>query len=142
MDTLSITGKLVSITEKKQRGGYAFIEFVLETRKQYTHNNEDREDIQTPKFTVSGRLLEAIETYRNEIGCTIKVDFELQGRKWEKDGVIVDYFNTLKAFKLTQLSPAETPSESASEHSGTKTTKATPKPSEKATPQQSDDLPF
>jgi hypothetical protein len=57
------------------------------------------------KFQLSNANCDLIDSFKqNDI---IEVEFNLQGRKWEKDGK-VSYFNTLSAWKVRLVSSATT----------------------------------
>jgi hypothetical protein len=88
------TGKLIevypvtAISDKFKKR-----EFVIETAE--TKNGFDFKDF--VKFQVTQDKCSLPD--QAKIGDTVKVSFNLRGRKWEKDG-LVNYFTNLEAWKL------------------------------------------
>ena len=101
--SFEIDGKLiekfdtVSINEKFQKR-----EFVLET--------EDNAGGNIYTQNIKFQLIQAkcSEIDGSNLGDTIKVHFNLQGRKWEKDGK-VSYFNSLNAWRIEKSNGVGTP---------------------------------
>ena len=104
--SFEVEGKLiekfdtVAVNDKFQKR-----EFVLETEENaggsvYTQN-------------IKFQLIQAkcSEIDNSTVGSVIKVHFNLQGRKWEKDGK-VSYFNSLNAWRIEASSGIETPPQS------------------------------
>lgn len=96
-----ITGKLIeiypvtSISDKFRKR-----EFVIE--KTETKNNFDFTDY--VKFQLVQDKCNLLDILQK--GETIKVFFNLRGRKWEKAGTI-SYFTNLEAWKIEKLSAAQ-----------------------------------
>jgi len=107
--SFEITGTLIEKYDTQEvTSKFKKREFVLE--KKETSNGF--EFIDYIKFQLTQDKCSIIEPFN--IGDTIKVNFNLRGRKWEKNGNI-NYFTNLEAWKLEKLSSADSspdPSES------------------------------
>ncbi|OYT13006.1 MAG: hypothetical protein B6I19_07370 [Bacteroidetes bacterium 4572_114] len=120
--SFEITGKIiekydsVQVTERFRKR-----EFVIEIRKDVGGN----EFIDTPKFQLTQDRCELLDSV--QIGEEIKLQFNIRGRRWEKDGQ-VNYFNNLEAWKIEKMSAP--------------VSQAPPHTLEDIPPEPSDDLPF
>ena len=94
MGSFKVVGKFIvkGETEKKTET-FSVREFVVEEPGERFN--------QFIKFQLSNDKCSLIDSFN--IGDEVEVEFNLQGRKWEKDGK-VDYFNTLSAWKIKVLS--------------------------------------
>lgn len=79
-------------------------EFVLEIRELV----ENKEFFNYPTFEATQDRCEVLNGV--EIGSTLKVQFNIKGRKWEKDGN-TRYFNTLQAWNIAIVYAASNPAE-------------------------------
>jgi len=95
--SFEITGKLIE-KYKTQQVTDRFVkrEFVLEKREMAGTG----EYIETIKFQLTQDRCDLVENI--QIGEDIKVNFNIRGRRWEKDGQ-VNYFNNLEAWKVEKL---------------------------------------
>jgi hypothetical protein len=75
-------------------------EFVIE-KKEVSFG---REFIDTIKFQLVQDRCEELENF--QLNDSLKVTFNIKGRKWEKDGK-VNYFNNLEAWKLEMAGQAD-----------------------------------
>jgi hypothetical protein len=57
------------------------------------------------KFEITQNNVSALDSF--SVGEGIKVEFNVRGRKWEKDGR-VGYFNSLQAWRLTHVEANKT----------------------------------
>ena len=120
--SFEITGKIiekyetVQVTERFRKR-----EFVIECRRDVGTN----EFIDTIKFQLTQDRCELLDNA--SVGEDIKVQFNIRGRRWEKDGS-VSYFNNLEAWKF--------------EKTAAPTQEAPPHTLEDIPPEPSDDLPF
>jgi hypothetical protein len=92
--SFEISGKLIEkynthqVTER-----FTKREFVLEKREIAGMG----EYVETIKFQLTQDRCDLIENI--QIGDDIKINFNIRGRRWEKDGQ-VNYFNNLEAWKI------------------------------------------
>jgi hypothetical protein len=99
-----ITGKLiekyneVTISDKFKKR-----EFILEKKE----NSNGFEFIDFIKFQLTQDKCAILDPYA--IGDELKVNFNLRGRKWEKDGK-VSYFTNLEAWKIEKIDQHDTSS--------------------------------
>jgi hypothetical protein len=120
--SFEITGKLIEkydaaqVTERFRKR-----EFVIECRRDVGAN----EFIDTIKFQLTQDRCELIDSV--EIGEDIKLQFNIRGRRWEKEGQ-VNYFNNLEAWKVEKIV--------------TEMQEAPPHTLEDIPPEPTDDLPF
>lgn len=102
--SFEITGKLIEkfdvqrISESFQKR-----EFVIET----SDNKGDRTFTEQIKFQLTQDRCSLVENYN--INDQIKINFDIKGRRWEKDGR-VNYFTNLEAWRVenaggTQAAP-------------------------------------
>ena len=95
--SFEITGKLIEkydaaqVTERFRKR-----EFVIECRRDVGTN----EYIDTIKFQLTQDRCELVDSV--EIGEDIKLQFNIRGRRWEKEGQ-VNYFNNLEAWKVEKV---------------------------------------
>ncbi len=95
------TGKLIAVypvTEISDK--FKKREFVIEQAE--TKNGFDFKDY--VKFQVTQDKCSLPDQVK--VGDTVKVSFNLRGRKWEKDGT-VNYFTNLEAWKLESTSSSK-----------------------------------
>lgn len=94
----ALTGRLIWKGEPKQVSEkFTVQEFVIEV--------EGGRWSSFPKFQLANDRCALIDNYT--IGAMLKVEFDVQGRKWQKNGED-QYFNSLNAWRLTCLdAPAE-----------------------------------
>jgi hypothetical protein len=127
--SFEIEGKLiekfdtVAVNEKFQKR-----EFVLETEENAGGN------IYTQNIKFQLIQAKCSEIDNSTVGDTIKVHFNLQGRRWEKDGK-VNFFNSLNAWRIESVSNGSFTSQSVSPNE--------PYPNAESTGEdQIEDLPF
>jgi hypothetical protein len=129
------SGKLIEvypITEISDK--FRKREFVIEQAE--TKNSFDYKDY--VKFQVTQDKCSLPDQVK--IGDTVKVSFNLRGRKWEKDGNI-NYFTNLEAWKLEKISSKPT----TNDQSGFPDASHAPLPESKdftTSAEELDDLPF
>jgi hypothetical protein len=80
-------------------------EFVLETEE----NNGGNVYTQNIKFQLVQNKCSELDA--SNVGEVVRVHFNLQGRKWEKDGK-VSFFNSLGAWRIEKVGSIETPPQS------------------------------
>lgn len=101
-----IEGKLiekfetVAVSDKFQKR-----EFVLETEENAGGN------IYTQNIKFQLMQAKCSEIDASNVGDMVKVHFNLQGRKWEKEGK-VSYFNTLNAWRIEAVGSGSAPGQS------------------------------
>lgn len=89
----ALTGRLIWKGELKQVSEkFTVLEFVIEV--------EGGQWSSFPKFQLTNDRCALIDQYTT--GAMLKVEFDVQGRKWSKDGVD-QYFNSLNAWRVTCL---------------------------------------
>ena len=99
--SFEIVGKLVEKFDTVEISSkFKKREFVIET-KDNANGFEFTEHI---KFQLTQDKCSLIEDFRKD--SDIKVNFNIRGRKWEKDGNI-SYFTNLEAWKIENLSGAQ-----------------------------------
>lgn len=100
-----VSGKLIekfdtnTISEKFKKR-----EFILEKRE----NSNGFEFVDFIKFQLTQDKCSILDPY--QIGDDLKVNFNLRGRKWEKDGN-VNYFTNLEAWKIEKVDANASPSD-------------------------------
>jgi hypothetical protein len=95
--SFEIEGKLIEKFETVQiSDSFQKREFVLETEE----NNGGNIYNQNIKFQLIQKGCGEIDS--SNVGDVVKVHFNLQGRKWEKDGK-TSYFNSLNAWRIEKL---------------------------------------
>lgn len=121
--SFEIKGKLIEKYDAMQvTDRFRKREFVIEVRE-YAGSNDFAETI---KFQLTQDRCDLLEPFRQ--GEEVKINFNIKGRRWEKDGQ-VSYFNNLEAWKI--------------EKAGTKEPEAPPPHTiEDIPPDPEDDLPF
>ena len=89
------TGIIHAITQTKEYGssGFKKRELVLEI--------DDGKYQQLVPFEVTGDKVSMLDEY--ESGQTVRVDFNLRGREWKKDGQDVRYFGSLNAWRVEDI---------------------------------------
>jgi len=129
------TGKLIEVYPTTQVSDkFKKREFVIEQAE--TKNGFDFKDY--VKFQVTQDKCSLPDQVK--IGDTVKVSFNLRGRKWEKDGN-VNYFTNLEAWRLESVSSRPASSDST----GFPDVTDAPLPENKdfsASAEELDDLPF
>lgn len=99
--SFEITGKLIEkfdtqrISESFQKR-----EFVLET----SDNKGDRTFTEQIKFQLTQDRCSLVDNYN--INDQIKINFDIKGRRWEKDGR-VNYFTNLEAWRVENAGGAQ-----------------------------------
>lgn len=92
--SFEIEGKLIEKYDVQQvTDSFKKREFVIEK----TVNNNGREFTDTIKFQLTQDKCSQIESFN--VGMDIKIQFNIKGRKWTKNGT-VSYFNNLEAWKI------------------------------------------
>ncbi len=120
-----ITGKLVEKFEAVQvTDRFRKRDFVIEQRE----NAGVNEFVEHIKFQLTQDRCDLIDKF--QLGDVIRINFNIKGRRWEKDGN-VSYFNNLEAWKIESQQPSQEVSETPPPHS-----------IEDIPPEPSDDLPF
>lgn len=99
--TFALTGRLIWKGEIKHVSEkFSVLEFVIEV--------EGGQWSSFPKFQLANDRCALIEKYTT--GAMLKVEFDVQGRKWSKNGED-QYFNSLNAWRLTCLDAQPAPTE-------------------------------
>lgn len=139
---MELTGKLEEVRQAIQRTAtFTVREFVLEVENQ--RNPQWNDHI---LFQVSNNNVALLDNF--SIGQTIKVTFDIQGRRWTGNDGTVRVFNTLSAWRIeAQDAQASAPQQPASAPTQTSAPTATSAPASNAPAGQSDiapvdDLPF
>lgn len=117
------SGKLIEKYDTQQiTATFKKREFVLEHIEEFN----DREMVNHIKFQITQERCNQLDNFN--IGAELKVQFNLRGRRWEKDGN-VSYFTNLEAWRIEGVNVAEP---------------AAPPPfaSEEIPPPDDDDIPF
>ncbi len=131
------TGKLIEISATTAiNDKFKKREFVIELSE--TKNGFDFKDF--VKFQVTQDKCSLPDSYK--VGDTVKVSFNLRGRKWEKDGV-VSYFTNLEAWKMESIGSGSRPA--SNDNSGFPDASQAPLAENKeftASAEELDDLPF
>lgn len=97
-NNFALTGRLVHIGETQQKTeSFSVREFVIDTEAQYSS---------LIKFQLANDRCKLLDKY--SIGNQVEVHFNVQGRKWEKEGKD-NYFVTLAAWKIVGLDAAPEP---------------------------------
>ena len=138
----------------KTKSGSAFEkrDLVIVARRFDPMTGEPTEDPDnTPKFTFGGERCRELDGVK--VGDTVTVSFDIQGRRYDRDGA-VDYFTDVRPFRV-DLEPAPkifSPVENAAMPERQTAVAATPPPAYMETPdpepqppqsqQADDDLPF
>ena len=105
--TFSLEGKLVKVFDaQKVSASFTKREFVIETDDQYP---------QVVKFELVQDKTSLIDNY--SVGDKIKVNFNVRGRRWEKNGN-ENYFVSLSAWSLKRFEIAPKAKVEATEESG------------------------
>lgn len=87
---MEIQGKLINVKPIQEvTETFKKREFVIQTEEQYP---------QEVQLELHQTYVDIIDAY--QIGDTIKVLFNIQGKKAEKEGEDTRWFNTLKAWKI------------------------------------------
>lgn len=120
--SFEIKGKLIEKYEAVQvTDRFRKREFVIE----YSESAGSSEFVENIKFQLTQDRCDLIDSLQP--GDEVKINFNIKGRRWEKDGK-VSYFNNLEAWKIeSQGAPAEVPP---------------PHTMDDIPPEPSDDLPF
>lgn len=123
--SFEIVGKLL-LKEDTQEVTASFKkrEFVIEVENE---RNSDWNDF--VKFQLTQDRCNAVDNVNN--GDQIKVNFNIRGRKWEKDGK-VNYFTNLEAWRVEPVGEQTPPPESFDQYQQTDIPPA----------EEGDDLPF
>ena len=96
--SFELTGKLIEKFDIQQvTDNFKKREFVLEK----VENASGREFIETIKFQLTQDRCNQLDNY--EVNSTLKVTFNIKGRRWEKNGT-VNYFNNLEAWRIEAVS--------------------------------------
>jgi uncharacterized Zn finger protein (UPF0148 family) len=102
MSNFEITGKVILKEDTKQVSDkFKKREFVIEV---VNERNEKWNDF--IKFQLTQDRCDLLETV--SINETIKVSFNIKGRKWEKDGK-VNYFSNLEAWRIEKMQATASP---------------------------------
>ena len=98
MSTFKITGKLVNIFQTVQKSEkFSMREFWVE--------NSDGMYPQTHNFQLSQDKTKLIEGF--QVGDTIDVSFNLQGRRWTNKEGVESCFNSLDAWRIDRVGNTE-----------------------------------
>ena len=90
----TLSGKLIEKFETQQVSEtFRKREFVVET----TEHNAGREFTEQIKFQLTQDKCDLIDNYNKD--DSIKINFSIRGRRWEKDGR-VNYFTNLDAWRV------------------------------------------
>lgn len=99
--SFEIKGKLIEKYDAVQvTDRFRKREFVIEFRE----NAGSSDFIETIKFQMTQDRCDLLDIV--QMGEEIKINFNIKGRRWEKDGQ-VSYFNNLEAWKLEKLGAAQ-----------------------------------
>lgn len=123
--SFEITGKLI-LKEAVQEISASFKkrEFVIEVENE---RNPEWNDF--VKFQLTQDRCSAVDSVQD--GDQIKVNFNIRGRKWEKDGK-VNYFSNLEAWRIESVSAQTPPPDAPAQYQQTDIPPA----------EEGDDLPF
>jgi len=92
--SFELTGKLIEKLDIQQiTDSFQKREFVVEK----TENANGRDFVETIKFQLTQDRCDLIEKF--QLNTDIKVQFNIKGRKWEKNGN-VSYFTNLEAWRI------------------------------------------
>ena len=92
--SFELTGKLIEKLDIQQiTDSFHKREFVVEK----TENANGRDFVETIKFQLTQDRCDLIEKF--QLNTDIKVQFNIKGRKWEKNGN-VSYFTNLEAWRI------------------------------------------
>jgi len=92
--SFELTGKLIEKLDLQQiTDSFQKREFVVEK----TENANGRDFVETIKFQLTQDRCDLIEKF--QLNTDIKVQFNIKGRKWEKNGN-VSYFTNLEAWRI------------------------------------------
>jgi len=83
-NSLSVTGNIVVVLNKKQAGQYSIQEFVIQTKEEYP---------QLVKFEVFENRLQILDGL--SVGQEVEVLFSLRGREYNGN-----YYNNIRAWKI------------------------------------------
>ena len=131
-----ISGKLiekyeiVTISDKFKKR-----EFILEKKE----NSNGFEFIDYIKFQLTQDKCAILDPY--QIGDDLNINFNLRGRKWEKDGKI-SYFTNLEAWKIEKTNPDQSTTQQAPFDDQPPMPDEDDFPSSTGGNQEFDDLPF
>jgi hypothetical protein len=121
--SFEIAGKLIEKYDVAQvTASFRKREFVIENKRSIGAN----EFIDTIKFQLTQDRCELLDSIA--LGEEVKLQFNIRGRRWEKDGQ-VNYFNNLEAWKVEKVA-SEMPAA------------APPHTLDDIPPEPTDDLPF
>lgn len=96
MASYDLTGKLVEIFDTQQiTDTFRKREFVVET----VESGNGRDFVENIKFQATGNSCGILDNF--SIGDTVKVTFNIRGRRNERNGV-VNYFNNLDAWRINK----------------------------------------
>lgn len=99
--SFELEGKLIEKFDTQQvTGTFRKREFVVE-KKEVANG---REFIETIKFQLVQDRCDQLDNFH--VGNPIKVNFNIKGRRWEKNGN-VNYFNNLEAWRLESAGEPE-----------------------------------
>lgn len=99
-NNFTLTGRLVHIGETQQKTeSFSVREFVIDTEEKFAS---------LIKFQFSNDRCYLLDKYA--IGSQVEVHFNVQGRKWAKEGQQDTYFVALAAWKIVGLDAAPAPS--------------------------------
>jgi hypothetical protein len=120
-----IKGKLIEKYEPVQvTDRFRKREFVIE----YRENAGSSDFVENIKFQLTQDRCDLVDRFK--LGEDVKINFNIRGRRWEKDGN-VSYFNNLEAWKIESDQTAQAIPEPPPPHS-----------IEDIPPEPTDDLPF
>ena len=135
--SFEITGKLIAINDTQQVSErFKKREFVLEIAEEINGNVYTN----YAKMQLVQNKCEIVDNFH--IGDSVKVNFNVKGNKWERDGV-VNYITNLDAWRIEHAQQAATTTSAASPaytnmNSGAGNSNENYNPS----PENVDDLPF
>ena len=99
-NSFTLSGRLCVIGETQRRNESFFVrDFVIDTEAQYGS---------LIKFQFSNARCDLLDRYA--LGEMVEIHFNVQGRKWAKEGQQDTYFVTLAAWKIVGLDAAPGPS--------------------------------
>lgn len=135
-----ITGKLINVSDTQQVSDrFKKREFVLETSEEINGNVYTN----YAKMQLVQNKCEIIDNYN--VGDTVKVNFNIKGNKWERDGN-VNYITNLDAWRIEsaqQSSPGSAPASPAYTNMSNNSNNSSDGASNfNPSPESADDLPF
>ena len=135
--SFEMTGKLIAVNDTQQvNERFKKREFVLETSEEINGNVYTN----YAKMQLVQNKCEIIDNYK--IGDLVKVNFNIKGNKWERDGN-VNYITNLDAWRIENAQQASAPQAASPAYTNMNTGGNSAGPENyNPSPENVDDLPF